>query len=211
MCEFRAKTNLETLLKYPYHYEYRPGGHNWKCKKPLEDKVSFTVKYYEDTDDHRTETKNETLASSLLIHIKESNPAKKDLEEAFCWDVDPFNIAFEIDSVWRPSEDCKPIPSQFCAVVYDSRNCYSGWSMNITSGAQKKFNYFSSDWKYRNDIDTVGVKAGCTFTGFSGSSFDGTKMSISAVLVEKWVVLAKESEYLTMHENIESLQCICRG
>ena len=85
-----------SYLPDPYHYEYRPGGHNWKCKKPIEDKVSFTVKYYEDTDDHRTETKNETLASSLLIHIKESNPAKKDLEEAFCWDVDPFNIAFEV-------------------------------------------------------------------------------------------------------------------
>ena len=38
---------------------------------------------------------------------------------------------------------------------------------------------------FRNDIDTVGVKAGCTLTGFSDSSFSGKKMSISAVHVEK--------------------------
>ena len=52
--------------------------------------------------------------------------------------------------------------------------------VNIWCGDNKVFKIY-----LRNDIDTVGVKAGCTFTGFSGSSFDGTKMSISAVLVEK--------------------------
>lgn len=70
--------------------------------------------------------------------------------------------------------------------------------------------YFFRICFVRNDIDTVGVKAGCTFTGFSDSSFDGIKMSISAMLTEKWVVLAEEEKYKDMNENIESIQCVCR-
>ena len=63
--------------------------------------------------------------------------------------VEKHSILSKIDSVWRPSEYCKPIPSDVCAVVYDSHDCYSGWSMNISSGPQLKFKYFSFDWKYR--------------------------------------------------------------
>ena len=39
---------------------------------------------------------------------------------------------------------------------------------------------------YRNDIDTVGVRAGCTFTGFSRSGYGGTSISISAALTERY-------------------------
>ena len=32
----------------------------------------------------------------------------------------------------------------------------------------------------RNDIDVIGVRAGCTFTGYSDSSFNGQRMTIRA-------------------------------
>eukprot|EP00092_Neocalanus_flemingeri_P065792 GFUD01080070.1.p1 GENE.GFUD01080070.1~~GFUD01080070.1.p1 ORF type:complete len:626 (+),score=105.07 GFUD01080070.1:130-1878(+) len=210
LCEFRAKVNLENFI-----YDQQDGRRELKrlCREP----TSFHVEYYKDSADtaetanDRTESKNESLASSLLIHIKDTQPQEQDLVEAFCRDVDAFNQAFEVESVWRPSEYCASVPASVCAVVYDSHDCYSGWSMNITDGAQLSFKYFSSNWKYRNDIDTVGVREGCTFTGYSSSSFDGKSMSISAGHVEKWVVLGQEYQYKHMDEDIESLQCVCRG
>ena len=47
----------------------------------------------------RTETKEESLAPSLLSHIKDSQLKEKDLEEAFCRDIDSFNLAFRVSSM----------------------------------------------------------------------------------------------------------------
>ena len=44
----------------------------------------------------RTETKEESLAPSLLSHIKDGQLKEKDLEEAFCRDIDSFNLAFRV-------------------------------------------------------------------------------------------------------------------
>ena len=41
---------------------------------------------------------------------------------------------------------------------------------------------------WRNDMDVVGVRAGCTFTGFSGSSFDGNSVMVRAEQSDHWVV-----------------------
>ena len=40
----------------------------------------------------------------------------------------------------------------------------------------------------RNDMDVVGVRAGCTFTGFSGSDFDGNSVTVRAEQSDHWVV-----------------------
>ena len=59
--------------------------------------------------------------------------------------------------------------------------------------------YWSSDWKYRNDVDTIGpiltfkatkknssnetlsgLRYGCTFTGFTSTGFTGNKMTLTA-------------------------------
>ena len=40
----------------------------------------------------------------------------------------------------------------------------------------------------RNDMDVVGVRAGCTFTGFSGSAFDGNSVTVRAEQSDHWVV-----------------------
>ena len=36
------------------------------------------------------------------------------------------------------------------------------------------------NFTFRNDADVVGVRHGCTFTGFTGGSFDGDSFSLSA-------------------------------
>ena len=48
----------------------------------------------------------------------------------------------------------------------------------------------------RNDMDTVGVRAGCTFTGFSGSAFNGNSVMVRAEQWDHWVVF---SRYISAH------------
>ena len=38
---------------------------------------------------------------------------------------------------------------------------------------------------FSNDIDTVGVRAGCTLTGFSEDGYTGDSISISAGITER--------------------------
>eukprot|EP00092_Neocalanus_flemingeri_P021110 GFUD01022872.1.p1 GENE.GFUD01022872.1~~GFUD01022872.1.p1 ORF type:complete len:368 (+),score=71.39 GFUD01022872.1:55-1104(+) len=156
----------------------------------------------------RTESKEENSCTSLLSYIERKQ--KEDLVEAFCRDIDAYSVVFQVKETSGP-QPCPKIPTTSCAVVYDSHDCSGGWSLQIERGEQRRFRYFSSDWKYRNDIDTVGVRSGCTFTGFSGSSFDGSRFSLTAGLTDRWVVLGEESQYQHMDQNIESLQCVCRG
>jgi len=209
MCQFNAKSHLENFLvtsSGAFSEERR--NLNRKCQTP----TNFPVKYYNETSNDRTETYEESLASSLLRYMKSSRYSKPNLVEAFCRDIDSFNLAYEkANWVWRPSEDCKPVPKGSCATLYDSRNCYGGWNLTIPAGTQRRFKYFSSDWTYRNDMDTVAVAPHCTFTGFSGSSFDGTRMTVSAGMTERWVVLKNETMYQGMHEDIESVTCVCRN
>ena len=47
----------------------------------------------------RTETKEESLAPSLLSHIKDGQHKERDLEEAFCRDIDSFNLAFKVSLI----------------------------------------------------------------------------------------------------------------
>ena len=41
------------------------------------------------------------------------------------------------------------------------------------------------DYCLRNDADTIGVRSGCTFTGFTGTSFDGDQMVATAGTTDK--------------------------
>jgi len=162
----------------------------------------------------RTETKSEAISSSIFRFIdmkryKYVKIPKESLEEAFCRDIDAFNEAFAIDDAGRPIE-CPEIPTNTCAVLYDSETCSGGWTFSAEPGTQKRFLYFSADLKYRNDVDTIGVRSGCTFTGFTGSGFDGNRMVLTAGNSDRWVVIQKEEQVAQFHEDIESLQCICR-
>ena len=85
--------------------------------------------------------------------------------------------------------------------MYHSSTCATGsWELPVEDGTQKQLNYWSSDWKYRlvgfkfmrsfdprNDADLVGVRSGCSFTGWTGSSFDGDSFSLTAGMSDRWV------------------------
>ena len=63
---------------------------------------------------------------------------------------------------------------------------------------------------YRNDIESVVVRAGCTFTGFDDSSLNGGSFTIRAGNSDRKVNLGDEDEYEDYDEKIQSLSCHCR-
>ena len=58
------------------------------------------------------------------------------------------------DSV-RP-DSCEEVPDTVCAVLYDSGTCGGGWVLQVRPGAQRRLEYFSSDWKYRSVVTSFG-------------------------------------------------------
>ena len=43
----------------------------------------------------------------------------------------------------------------------------------------------------RNDMDLVGVRAGCIFQGFSGSQFNGNSVAVRGEQWDRWVVFSR--------------------
>jgi len=107
-----------------------------------------------------------------------------------------------------PRPSTPQVPSSACAVAYDSGDCGGGWVLPIAEGEQR-FKFFSSFYTYRNDIDTVGVRAGCILTAFEDSSFNGDQVTVRAGSTDRWVVLAETPGYEHMSEQIESVKCRC--
>jgi len=159
----------------------------------------------------RSETPEEAMQSSLLSLVEPSSVGNlAELDELFCRDTEPFSELFEVDDQINRPASCPPLVDQYCAVLYDSANCSGGWQLNVTVGEQRSFSYFSSDWSYRNDADVVGVRHGCTFTGFTGGSFDGDSFSLSAGDTDRWAVFERNRQLLHFHEELLSYQCVCR-
>jgi len=179
----------------------------------------------------RTETQEEVLSRSLLKHIDEKTASEDDILEAYCRDVDAYS--FDLNDAQQQAQQqnnlalgapraqqtpmildpdrppaCQPAPRSACAVVYDEKNCASSWKLIIPMG-ELRFKWMSQYYAYRNDIETIGVKAGCTLTAFSDSSFNGERVSIPASNFDRWVVLGDDASYLHMNEDIESIQCTC--
>merc|ERR1712107_20437 len=109
------------------------------------------------------------MESSLLGLVEPSMENLTQLDELFCRDTEPFSEFFEVDDQKNRPESCPPLGEECCAVLYDSANCSGGWQLNVTAGEQRSFSYFSGDWTYRNDADVLGVRHGCTFTGFTSA------------------------------------------
>jgi len=162
----------------------------------------------------RTESANESLATSLLTKMDTQTATDDELKEAFCRDIDSFSFEMQpgkaeplVDE--RPSTACSVVPRSACAVAYDSHDCSGGWKLVIPVG-QLRFRWFTSYWSYRNDMDTIGIKAGCHIYLFSDSSFNGQSIRIDSYPGnDRWVVLGETAGYQHMDEDVESLQCIC--
>jgi len=183
----------------------------------------------ETADVIRTETMEESLTNSLLKQVDPKQATQADMREAFCRDVDAYSFEFD-----QPKQDtivqrsgpvvaqtpvnigkpplCQDVPLSACAVMYDSHKCdSSGWKLIVPRGGLK-FKFFSWYYKYRNDADVIGVRAGCSLTAFSDSSFNGDRIIIAANRgYDRWTVLADEAEFSHMHEDIESVHCTCNS
>eukprot|EP00092_Neocalanus_flemingeri_P106556 GFUD01136724.1.p1 GENE.GFUD01136724.1~~GFUD01136724.1.p1 ORF type:complete len:712 (-),score=170.30 GFUD01136724.1:71-2206(-) len=170
----------------------------------------------------RTETMQESLSNSLLSQMDAKQASEADLREAFCRDVDSFSLEFQPSgpsqvvsrTALQPIRDerppnCDVVPHSACAVAYDSSSCTGGWKLVIPMG-ELRFRWFTSYYTYRNDMDTIGIRAGCTFTGYSDSSFNGNRIDIKADSYDRWVVFADHAEYRHMDADIESIRCVCR-
>merc|ERR1712244_57756 len=90
---------------------------------------------------------------------------------------------------------CVDVPSNLCAVVYDDEKC-NGWALNINEG-EIMFKWWDPVYYwYRNDIESVSVRKGCTFTGFDDSSLNGGSFTIrSSSSKDTHVTLSDEDEY----------------
>merc|ERR1712059_248360 len=107
-------------------------------------------------------------------------------------------------------DQCPHVPQTACAVAHDSHDCDGGWDLVLVPGAEMRFRWFTSTYKYRNDIDTIGVRAGCVFTGYSDSSFNGNRMTLRAPQnTDRWETLGDSTEFSHMDEDIESVSCVC--
>jgi len=163
----------------------------------------------------RTESANETLANSLLTRIDPKNATADEIKEAFCRDIDSFSFEMEAQEIppplvdERPSSACSHVPRSACAIAYDSHDCTGGWRLVIPEGSLR-FRWFTSYWTYRNDMDTVGVKPGCTLYLYTDSDYTGHKVSIQSYPDnERWIVLGENAGYKHMDEDVEAVQCYC--
>jgi len=157
---------------------------------------------------NRTPTIQESMGGSLLSQLDANQAGERDLREAYCRDVDSFSFDLNVDDGMPPR--CEPVPRQACGVVYESGSCNSGWKLIISEG-EISFPYFSDYYKYRNDIETIGVKAGCTLTAFSNTGFSNQRGTLRADdMSDRWWVLRDYAEFLHLDNDIESIQCVCR-
>jgi len=102
-----------------------------------------------------------------------------------------------------------PVPDNLCAVVYDDGGC-KGWKLDIQEG-EIMFKWWDPVYYwYRNDIEAVSVRAGCTFTGFDDSSLNGESMTVRAGNKDRHIELNDEDEFEDFDESIQSIACTCR-
>jgi len=180
---------------------------------------------------NRTETPEESLTSSGLLGL--GGRDQKQLESVYCSEERAFRRIIE-ESVGgdegRPSS-CPKLPlslrqltppdqrvaalqassPQPCAMLFDSTSCTGGWKLELPDGKTKTFTglFLSANWFMRDDLDTVGVKAGCSLHLWTRLDFDGAYTVVTAGFKDRWIILQEQEEFRRFHENVESVACSC--
>jgi len=100
---------------------------------------------------------------------------------------------------------------QPCAMLFDSTSCTGGWKLELPDGKTKTFTglFLSANWFMRDDLDTVGVKAGCSLHLWTRLDFDGAYTVVTAGFKDRWIILQEQEEFRRFHENVESVACSC--
>merc|ERR1711962_1938700 len=155
---------------------------------------------------NRTKTPLEALDDSLLTHLDIGNVTKDTLTEAICRDFELFSPAYSSDDEAltknRPRSCTGELNDTICAKIYDNEACpgnpypNGNWVLGIPDGTQRQFRYFSSDYQYRNDAEMVGVRSGCTFTGWTSTGYSGNSFTITAGATDRWVRFKWKQAYL---------------
>merc|ERR1711915_300251 len=101
----------------------------------------------------------------------------------------------------------KTVPANLCAKAYDDEDC-SGWELEIPQGEQKFRLWNLYYYRYRNEIEAVIVRRGCTLTLFAESNLQGKSVVIRAGNSDR-VVSDLEDIDKSMSDNNESLRCTC--
>lgn len=183
---------------------------------------------------NRTETPEETLDNSLLKHMNVNTTSEDDLLEAYCRDIDAYSFEFNqqqnnqivenrqsVMNAQQPQiaqypdphkpPKCDQIPVTSCASVHQTKSCLDGFTLNIDKDAELRLKWATPYFAYRNRIEVVGVRPGCSFTGFAQNNFDGEQIMISNDgEFNRWVALADDVQYQQLNNNIESVQCVCK-
>lgn len=133
---------------------------------------------------------------SLAFEMEVEDPTYAQSPDLMIFQAEKQVAAAPVDE--RPSPACSHVQRSACAIAYDSSSCSGGWKLHIPEGQIRsdanvmikslssdvylpaRFRWFTSTWSYRNDMDTIGVKAGCTAYLYSDSDFTGHKVRIDA-------------------------------
>lgn len=125
-----------------------------------------------------------------------------------------------VSSLFSP--DCKPIKDDSCAIVYDDEDCEEGdWEpLSIKADGQPvsfstnplKVNpvQLLKNRKYKDDIESLVVRKGCTLTAYKESDCTGAQFNFKASKDEDLVYEELEdSDADEFDEKIECLKCTC--
>merc|ERR1712032_335797 len=118
------------------------------------------------------------------------------------------------DMKWnRDALECQTYLNVNCSTTtYETEPSNAVWSAVQMAKAElvaAGTNNVTQEILERNDMDLIGVRAGCTFTGFAGNGFTGNRATVRAEQWDRWVVFAREAQYQHIDEDIESLTCHC--
>lgn len=58
----------------------------------------------------------------------------------------------------------------------------------------------------RNDMESVGVKAGCSLTLYTEGHYGGERATAAGPL---WLVLEESPQFAIIHNNVASIKCLC--
>jgi len=186
---------------------------------------------------NRTETPEETIDKSLLKHIDPKTSSEDDLLEAYCRDIDAYSFDLNQQNfqmtqsrqrgqVYIPAaETTTPVPlyedpdrpaqceqpaADLCAAAYQTKGCSSGWKLDVTKGQEMRFKWATHYYAYKNKIELLAVRPGCSLTVFEKNNFDGDTITINGDgEFTKWVSLADDPQSKHMNKQIKSLKCAC--
>jgi len=183
---------------------------------------------------NKTETPQETIDKSLLKQMDVKTSSEDDLLEAYCRDIDAYSFDLNQQNVQmtqnrqapmytqpqtnakqeypdpdRPAQ-CEEVPADLCGAAYQTKDCSSGWKLDFPKGEEMRFKWGTPFYAYKNRIELIGVRPGCSLTVFEKNNFTGDTITITGDgEFNKWVSLADDAQSKHLNNQIKSVKCIC--